>query len=295
MEEMDVASVRVGENQPRVSIVTPSYNQGHFIERAIVSVMNQTYPWIEHIIVDGRSRDETHQIIQRYEGEYNMCWLSEPDDGMYDAINKGLRMASGDVLCYLNCDDEFLPWSVVTAVKHLYEYDLVFGDLVTLRQGCTTRYFDLSMPFHRRFYQVHGVFAQPTIFFKRKVYESIGDFDGQQFTLIADCDYWLRAIEAGFEMGKVWEIQAIQRNHSDTQRARNKLRLSEEFVELRRTYAGSVSGSELFFWQTYQKLYWRLLVILFVSGAFPKLWTRYRKTQKSPTWQEISEIFKSHG
>lgn len=283
-----------GMRQPLVSIVTPSFNQGRFIEDAILSIKLQTYKCIEYIIIDGGSTDDTLDIIRRYEGSYNLRWLSEPDEGMYDAINKGLRMASGDVLCYLNCDDEFFPWSVATAVKHLERYDLVFGDHITLREGYDARYYALCIPFHRRFYQAHGIFAQPTVFFKRKVYETIGDFDGQQFTLIADCDYWLRAIEAGFSMGKIWEIQAIQRDHSETQRARHREKLMQEFINLRRIYAGPVSGFELFFWKACVKLCWRALVILFVSGALSRLWPNYRATQQPPTWQEVGEVFKRH-
>src|SRR4030067_3134955 len=93
------------QDLPLVSIITPSLNQGEFIEETILSVKNQTYENIEHIIVDGGSTDDTLNILKKYAGSYRMRWLSEPDNGMYQAINKGMRLANGEILAYLNSDD----------------------------------------------------------------------------------------------------------------------------------------------------------------------------------------------
>lgn len=83
---------------PLVSIITPSYNQGLFIEETILSVKNQTYPLIEHINADGGSTDNTLDIIKKYEHTYNMQWVSEPDKGQSNAVNKGWKMAQGEIL-----------------------------------------------------------------------------------------------------------------------------------------------------------------------------------------------------
>ncbi len=107
---------------PLVSIVTPSLNQGRFIQETILSVKDQTYPNIEHIIVDGGSTDGTLDIIKKYEGTYKMRWVSEPDSGQSDAINKGWRMAKGEILAYLNSDDTYMPWAVETAVELFSEH-----------------------------------------------------------------------------------------------------------------------------------------------------------------------------
>ena len=88
--------------QPLVSIVTPSLNQGRFIGEAIRSVLGQDYPRLEHIVVDGGSTDDTLSVLRRFE---HLHWVSEPDDGQADAINKGFRMAHGEIFAWLNADD----------------------------------------------------------------------------------------------------------------------------------------------------------------------------------------------
>ena len=85
----------------KVSIITHSYNQGEFIKETILSIKGQTYKDFEHIVVDAGSMDNTLDILRKYEGTYNLSWSSEPDEGMYQAINKGLRKAKGEILCYL--------------------------------------------------------------------------------------------------------------------------------------------------------------------------------------------------
>jgi glycosyltransferase involved in cell wall biosynthesis len=113
---------------PKFSIVTPSYNQGQFIEDTIQSVLNQNHPNFEHIVVDGGSTDDTLEILKKYP---HLRWISEPDNGQTDAINKGFHMARGDIVAWLNADDYYLPG---TFEKILYFFekhpvaDIVFGD-----------------------------------------------------------------------------------------------------------------------------------------------------------------------
>lgn len=98
-------------HHPKVSIVTVCYNSDKYIEECIQSIMRQTYDNVEHIIVDGGSTDGTLDIIKKYENQYNMRWISEKDNGMYDAITKGFRMASGEIYAWLNSDDMYMPWA----------------------------------------------------------------------------------------------------------------------------------------------------------------------------------------
>lgn len=105
------------DKHPKVSIVTACYNSEQFLEDCILSIMRQTYDNVEHIIIDGGSTDGTLDIIRKYENQYNVHWISEKDNGMYDAITKGFLMATGDIFAWLNSDDMYLPWACEVAAK----------------------------------------------------------------------------------------------------------------------------------------------------------------------------------
>src|SRR5512136_2224736 len=115
---------------PTVSIITPSFNQAHFIEETIRSVLAQDYPNLEYIIVDGGSTDGSVEIIQKYAGHL-AWWVSEKDKGHADALNKGFAHARGDILAWLNSDDTYYPGAVAEAVTYLQshpETGMVYGD-----------------------------------------------------------------------------------------------------------------------------------------------------------------------
>lgn len=180
---------------PLVSVVTPSLNQGRFIEQTILSIKNQTYPNIEHIIIDGGSTDNTLGIIKKYDGTYNMLWLSEPDDGQSDAINKGWRMARGEIIAYLNSDDTYMPWAVETAVNWLAAHtdvDMVYGDcnIIDESDEVIDQYpatnFDLEEMLCGR-----NMIPQPAVFLRKKVVEEVGYLDTHLHRTM-DYDLWLR-------------------------------------------------------------------------------------------------------
>ena len=100
-------------NYPRISVITPTFNSGDFLEETLASVLSQGYPNLEFIVIDGGSRDQTGAILDRYRAQLHYC-VSEPDTGQYDAINKGMQHASGEILCWLNADDLLLPRSLFT-------------------------------------------------------------------------------------------------------------------------------------------------------------------------------------
>jgi glycosyltransferase involved in cell wall biosynthesis len=103
-------------NKPLVSIVTPSYNQGRFIEATLLSVRNQDYPNIEHLVIDGGSSDNTVEILEKYEKVYNLKWISEPDKGQSDAVNKGFERARGLIIGWLNSDDIYIDQQVISYI-----------------------------------------------------------------------------------------------------------------------------------------------------------------------------------
>src|SRR5437870_3630005 len=122
--------------QPTLAVVTPSYNQGHFLEETILSVLNQGYPNLEYVVVDGGSTDESVEIIRKYE-PWLAYWVSERDQGQTHAINKGLARATGEVFAYLNSDDLFVP-GALTAIGEAYarypHADAIYGKCVYIAE-----------------------------------------------------------------------------------------------------------------------------------------------------------------
>lgn len=261
--------------KPLVSIVTPSYNHGRFIEDAILSIKNQTYPNIEHIIVDACSTDQTLEVIRSYDGTYNMRWISEPDEGMYNAVNKGLRMAKGEIFAYLNCDDCYFPWSVAMAVKHLEKNELIFGDLLRINFDTNEIMFSFTPPFISAYYRAAGIINQPTVFFSRSVVDKIGYFD-EKFYNLGDVEYWLRCNSLGVRIGKVWEILALDRWHKDSLSCRNRDRHLSEMECLRKIY-GDWKTHFILPFRLINHLYWRMAIVFYVLN-WPVLWARFKES-----------------
>lgn len=219
---------------PLVSIVTPTLDQGRFIEQTIRSIMAQSYDHFEHIVIDGGSTDETLDILRRYEGRYPMRWLSEPDEGMYDAINKGMRLATGDILAYLNSDDLYFPWTlevVVEAFRRRPDADLVFGDALGIYDDDHAEELRFQPAVHHHSLLDGGYLIQPAVFWLRQLYQATGDFD-TQFKLAGDLDWWLR-VGPQRRFVRVDEMLAIERDHSGAKRLAQWDMLMEESARSR--------------------------------------------------------------
>lgn len=247
--------------QPLVSIVTPSYNQGRFIEETILSVKNQDHPNIEHIVVDGGSTDGTLEVLKKYERTYNMRWVSEPDRGMYQAVNKGLRMGRGEIQGYLNSDDLYLPWAVATVAdffRNNPDVDVVYGDMMGLKLNHKL-VLCFYPPFNLRYVQRTGFLGQPTVFWRRRVFQQLGGFD-EELKFVGDCDYWMKAGRV-FSIKKINEFLAIERDHSQAKRFAKHDSLKKELQKVRARYCdlGSTQGRVgricdrvwAFLWQRY--------------------------------------------
>jgi len=196
---------------PLVSVVTPSYNQGRFIEETMLSVKSQTYPNIEHIVVDGGSTDETLDILRKYSD--SIAWVSEPDEGQSDAINKGWRMSRGEILAYLNADDTYMPWVVQTAVEFLAEHPdvgMVYGDADFIDEhGEVTRHYQVGEFDLKRMLCSYNHVPQPTVFFRREVLDAVGYLD-ENLHLAMDLDYWIR-ISLKFRIDHIAQTLATMR------------------------------------------------------------------------------------
>ncbi|MGQ0792563.1 MAG: glycosyltransferase family 2 protein [Deltaproteobacteria bacterium] len=199
----------------RISVVTPSYNQGRFIEETIRSVLLQGYPDIELIIMDGGSRDETLEVIGRYE-KWISFWTSAPDGGQTQAINAGWRRATGGYLTWLNSDDYFAPeWSAVAA-SALWADDsvgIICADaLVVDAYSRVLSIFRGSEPDIGRMLTRWQGFAQPGFLMRREVLDRCGFLDeSMQFTM--DFEYWVRLLARGVKFGYAPKSIAATRLH----------------------------------------------------------------------------------
>ena len=176
------------QSWPKISIVTPSYNQGEFLERTILSVLNQNYPNLEYIIIDGGSTDGSIEIIKKYEGNYNMHWISEPDKGPADGLNKGFAQATGDMLGYLNSDDIYLPGAFNTVANYfsrMPDVDVICGNGYELNEAGKFVRKIFSTKWSVRRYAFGGCNAvQQATFFRRTAFTRTTGFN------LINCTCW---------------------------------------------------------------------------------------------------------
>lgn len=172
--------------EPLVSVVTPSYNSERYIGETLLSVKNQTYKNIEHIVVDGGSSDGTIPILQEYHDKYNLQWISEDDDGMYDAIEKGFSIASGEIYSWINSDDKYLPWAAELAVNYLEDprYEWIVGHPAKWDKNGNLTYVTPLRPYYNRqwikngWYHGNGLgwLQQESMFWTAELWETRGGF-----------------------------------------------------------------------------------------------------------------------
>ncbi|MBI3160216.1 MAG: glycosyltransferase [Chloroflexi bacterium] len=186
-------------SRPRISIITPSLNSARFLEQTIVSVLDQGYPELEYIVVDGGSTDGTLDILRKY--DRRLRWFSEPDQGQADAINKGLRLSTGDILAYLNADDYYEPGVLQTVGATLSsepEASWLTGKCrIVNEQGREVRrpitsYKNFWLRFnYQSILAILNYISQPATFWRRSVLNEVGLFDNR-LNYALDYDYWLR-------------------------------------------------------------------------------------------------------
>jgi len=185
------------ENFPLISIVTPSLNQGAYIEESIKSVLNQEYPNFEHIIIDGGSTDETIDVLKRYD---HLLWVSEKDSGQSEAINKGFKRAKGEIVGWLNSDDCYEPNAFNTIVDELNRDEgkyFVFGDCNLIdEKGKKVGFIGGKYRGKRSLieYWKDAFIPQPSVFFRRNLLHEIG-FLNESLHYAMDWDFWLRISE----------------------------------------------------------------------------------------------------
>lgn len=193
-------------NAPRISLVTPSFNQGHFLEATLASVLSQNYPNLEYIVMDGGSKDNSVEIIKKHSGRL-ACWRSEKDKGQYDAINKGFASTTGEIMAWINSDDMYFPWTLRVVSDIMAAFPEVEW-LTTLQQGWWDWYgtplgFGHVPGFSRDAFldgcylpgigpRKLGWIQQESTFWRRSLWERTGARISTDFFMAGDFELWSR-------------------------------------------------------------------------------------------------------
>jgi glycosyltransferase involved in cell wall biosynthesis len=211
-----------------ITVVTPAWNQARFLRDCLLAVSGQSYGEVEHIVVDGGSSDGTLGLLAEWADPPKRRYVSEPDRGMYEALNKGFRLAKGELFAYLNCDDLYLPHSVEVLVKAQKKTgaDVVYGDMVRLYEDERV-VFKLQPSWDSGFYGRYYQLAQPSTLWTRELFEALGGFDST-YRYAGDTDFFLRAAALGARFAHVDEIVCVERHRAGSLSAAFQDRHREE-------------------------------------------------------------------
>jgi len=227
----------------KISIITITFNSAKTLKRALESIQHQTYADIEHVIVDGASTDGTREMIESYaKAHKNVRWVSEPDDGIYNAINKGIKIATGDVIGFLHSDDVFNSADSIEQIAHAFDEsgaDIVYGDLQYVRAGKVVRRWQ-SNAFHPRSLKYGWMPPHPTMYVRREVYAQVGPYD-EWFRISADYDMILRLFQADYKTHYI-PFVLVSMETGGASNKDTKARLSktqEDFLVLKKNHVGA--------------------------------------------------------
>lgn len=225
---------------PAISIVTPSYNQGHFLEQTILSVIGQNYPRLEYIIIDGGSTDNSAAIIKKYEEKLHY-WISEKDNGQSHAINKGFGKAGGDILMWLNSDDLLLPGvlhyiadTVVNAGEGIY-----FGNCIHFSEkvrGVDSWGSDVVGSHQKHSLEHIDYIIQPSSFWNRSVFEKAGPLS-EVLHFGFDWEWFLRAKKMGVAFKALNKSISMYRFHDNHKSGTGGRKRQEELLSIYKMYS----------------------------------------------------------
>ncbi len=203
---------------PRITVVTPSFNQAPYLERTIISIHNQGYPNLEHIVIDGGSTDGSVDILQRYSRRF-AYWHSEPDDGQCDAINTGAAQASGTFMTWINSDDLLLPGAlnrIGALIRQHAEIDLFYGNQVEADQydRVTKRVYTIDFDLRDFLYEIHIIIHQQSAFWRTDIFREMGGLNNCAYAM--DYDLFYRMISSGITWMRIEDFLAVFRMYPDS-------------------------------------------------------------------------------
>jgi glycosyltransferase involved in cell wall biosynthesis len=228
----------------KISIVTPSYNQQAFIKAALESVKNQKYPLVEHLVYDGGSADGTVEILQALSGKpgwEHLHWVSESDKGQSDALNKGFRMATGELVGWLNSDDRYRPGcfnAVISAADKYPEIDVFYGDYTWIDQSDKRLQIRREIEFNPFVLAYHRVLYIPTTstFFRRRIFDD-GNWIDTRYHYAMDYEFFMRLMKKGYQFQHIPHLLADFRWHSASKSKSQSVKHLQEHDSIARTYS----------------------------------------------------------
>ncbi len=283
---------------PKISIITPSLNQDEYLEETILSVLDQNYPDLEYIIIDGGSSDNSVEIIRKYEGRLKF-WVSEKDKGHGDALNKGFSYSSGEIMAWVNSDDKYTPdsLSVVSEIftKFPHIMWIVGRNSWWNSDGVTTRSARAPKNIYDFLLGRYAWIQQESVFWRRSLWEKAGGYINEDYKFMVDGELWTRFFLHA-ELYSVDSILSGYRIHSDN---RAKKHYRECLSEMDRAISSMKKESPEIVLSTYSKLnlaimnvpFWKYLPISFFfrKFIFPSefMEAEYKNiTRKNEVWIE---------
>lgn len=270
-----------GQPWPKVSIVTPSYNQCDFIEETIRSMLLQGYPNLEYIVIDGNSTDSSVSIIRKYE-HWLSYWVSEPDQGQTHAVNKGFSKCTGDILAWLNSDDTYESGAIAAVVQKMgqdQDIDVLYGNVkITDEVGQTTMEVR-SVPFHPQafLYETVHIVAQSAVFWKRDMQLKVGDVN-EELHYSMDRELLIRFMEKGARFTFLRKTLGTYRCHSQAKTSSDRSRT--ELLSIPQM-AAVVNRQDYQLRRSIYRL--RQWMFLLVQGDFPYMLSRAVTKLARPT------------
>lgn len=230
------------KSYPKISLITPSYNQAEYLEATILSVLGQNYPNLEYIIMDGGSTDASEEIIKKYESSL-FYWQCKKDNGQADAINQGFEMATGDILMWLNSDDMLMP-NVLNVVANKYLEDknkLYFGNCIRFKNDNKISTWDSNVIKEFEINKLNELdyIIQPSSFWSREIWETVGKLN-EEVHFGFDWEWFLR-VEQQFTLQPISECISLYRIHDNHKSGTGGNKRQLELLKIYETYNNRLS------------------------------------------------------